>query len=113
MARRPRELLETSVLQQVSALIEDLGRQRPRQRFTGLRLAAAGADSTEMQRIAYVGLCALAAREMADGLRAVGNKELSAAIKSTELWSLKILGRLYYHMELATEGELVPWHTSI
>lgn len=51
-ARRPRELLETSVLQQVSALIEDLGRQRPRQRFTGLRLAAAGADSTEMQRIA-------------------------------------------------------------
>jgi hypothetical protein len=22
-----------------------------------------------------------------------------------ELWSLKIMGRLYYHMELATEGE--------
>lgn len=51
-ARRPRELLETSVLQQVQAIVEDLARQRPRQRFTGLRLAAAGADSVDMRRIA-------------------------------------------------------------
>ena len=51
-ARRPRELLETSVMQQVGALIEGLGRQRPRQRFHGLRLAAAGADTADMQRIA-------------------------------------------------------------
>ena len=42
---------------------------------------------------------------MVDKLKAVNNKDLSAAIKSMELWSLKILGRLYYHMELATEGE--------
>lgn len=60
---------------------------------------------TEAQRIAYVGLCALAAREMVDRLKAVNHKELAPAIKSMELWSLKILGRLYYHMELATEGE--------
>lgn len=60
---------------------------------------------TEAQRIAYVGLCALAAREMADKLRAVNHKELKNAIKSMELWALKIMGRLYYHMELATEGE--------
>lgn len=60
---------------------------------------------TEAQRIAYVGLCALAAREMVDKLRAVNSKELTPAIKNMELWSLKILGRLYYHMELATEGE--------
>lgn len=65
---------------------------------------------TEAQRIAYVGLCALAAREMADQLKAMNPgqkelKELKEAAKSMELWSLKIMGRLYYHMELATEGE--------
>lgn len=65
---------------------------------------------TEAQRIAYVGLCALAAREMVDQLKAMNNakkeiKELKEGVKSMELWSLKIMGRLYYHMELATEGE--------
>ena len=60
---------------------------------------------TEAQRVAYVGLCALAAREMVDRLKAVNHKELAPAIKNMELWSLKIMGRLYYHMELATEGE--------
>ncbi|KAI0082332.1 DUF726-domain-containing protein [Panus rudis PR-1116 ss-1] len=60
---------------------------------------------TEAQRIAYVGLCALTAKEMVDRLRAVNQKELNQAIKSMELWSLKIMGRLYYHMELATEEQ--------
>ncbi|EKM61759.1 uncharacterized protein PHACADRAFT_180814 [Phanerochaete carnosa HHB-10118-sp] len=60
---------------------------------------------TEAQRIAYVGLCALAAQEMVDKLKAVNAKELAPAIKSMELWSLKIMGRLYYHMELATEEQ--------
>jgi hypothetical protein len=65
---------------------------------------------TEAQRIAYVGLCALAAREMVDRLKAMNSekkeiKELKEAVKNMELWSLKIMGRLYYHMELATEGE--------
>ena len=64
---------------------------------------------TEAQRIAYVGLCALAAREMTDSLkvinRGLNHKELGQAIKNMELWALKIMGRLYYHMEVATEGE--------
>lgn len=63
---------------------------------------------TEAQRIAYVGLCALASKEMADQLRRVNAKELKPAIQNMELWALKILGRLYYHMELATAGKLPP-----
>ncbi|CAE6445010.1 unnamed protein product [Rhizoctonia solani] len=57
---------------------------------------------TEAQRIAYVGVCALAAREMIFSLRKARSKELKAAISNLELWSLKIMGRLYYHMELET-----------
>ena len=60
---------------------------------------------TEAQRVAYVGLCALTAKEMAQGLKDLQRKELNHAIKDMELWALKIMGRLYYHMELATEGE--------
>ena len=59
---------------------------------------------TEAQRIAYVGVCALVAREMAQELKRVGTKELKAAVQQIELWSLKIMGRLYYHMELETPG---------
>lgn len=62
---------------------------------------------TEAQRVAYVGLCALTAKEMADRLRAVNSKDLNHAIKNMELWALKIMGRLYYHMELATEGNVL------
>lgn len=51
-ARRPRELLETSVQRHAAELLADVLRQRPRQRFRGLRLAAAGADTPDMQRIA-------------------------------------------------------------
>lgn len=57
---------------------------------------------TEAQRIAYVGLCALVSMEMAKNLKRLGSKELKHAIQDMELWRLKILGRLYYHMELAT-----------
>ncbi|KAG8756636.1 hypothetical protein FRC11_005164 [Ceratobasidium sp. 423] len=57
---------------------------------------------TEAQRIAYVGVCSLAAREMIISLRKVRSKDLKAAISNLELWSLKIMGRLYYHMELET-----------
>ena len=28
-------------------------------------------------------------------------------LESMELWALKIMGRLYYHMELTTEGNLL------
>lgn len=51
-ARRPRELLETSVQQQLGELLADIGRQRPRQRFHGLRLEAAGSETPDMRRIA-------------------------------------------------------------
>lgn len=51
-ARRPRELLETSVMQRIADAIADIRRQRPRQRFRGLRLAAAGDGTPEMRRIA-------------------------------------------------------------
>jgi hypothetical protein len=59
---------------------------------------------TEAQRIAYVGVCALTAKEMAKDLRLQRRKELKAAVGNMELWSLKIMGRLYYHMELETSG---------
>ncbi|KAF8636852.1 hypothetical protein AX17_003210 [Amanita inopinata Kibby_2008] len=60
---------------------------------------------TEGQRIAYVGLCALTSREMSQSLKASGRKELKAAKTNMELWALKIMGRLYYHMELETAGK--------
>lgn len=63
---------------------------------------------TEAQRIAYVGLCALTTKEMTKALKDLSHKDLNVAIKNMEMWSLKIMGRLYYHMELATEGESVP-----
>lgn len=62
---------------------------------------------TEAQRIAYVGLCALTSREMSQTLKVVKRKELKACVESMELWAMKIMGRLYYHMELATQGEQV------
>lgn len=59
---------------------------------------------TEAQRIAYVGLCALAAREMVHRHQASSVRELRAAAQSMDLWRMKIMGRLYYHMELDTAG---------
>ncbi|KAH6896129.1 hypothetical protein BKA70DRAFT_1116905, partial [Coprinopsis sp. MPI-PUGE-AT-0042] len=60
---------------------------------------------TEAQRIAYVGLCSLTAREMLHTLRSTKRKELKAAAESMELWMLKIMGRIYYHMELETQEQ--------
>lgn len=57
---------------------------------------------TEAQRIAYVGLCALVSTEMVKKLKRLSGKESKSATHDMELWRLKILGRLYYHMELAT-----------
>ena len=59
---------------------------------------------TETQRIAYVGLCALTTKEMLDSLAKIGGKEVKPAAEQLNLWALKILGRLYYHMELETAG---------
>jgi hypothetical protein len=59
---------------------------------------------TEAQRIAYVGLCALITQEMAQMLKRPNRKEFKAAVHNMDLWALKIMGRLYYHMELETQG---------
>ncbi|GAA5998231.1 uncharacterized protein JCM10292_001059 [Rhodotorula paludigena] len=57
---------------------------------------------SEGQRIAYVGLCRLVAREMVQGLAlaAKGAKELEPARESCQNWANKIMGRLYRHMEV-------------
>ncbi|KAF8079293.1 hypothetical protein FPV67DRAFT_1691982 [Lyophyllum atratum] len=60
---------------------------------------------TEAQRIAYVGLCALTSREMSHSLKVTKRKELKAAVNNMELWAMKIMGRLYYHMELETQEQ--------
>lgn len=62
---------------------------------------------TEAQRIAYVGLCALTSREMVQQFKMVQRKEFKASIANMELWALKVMGRLYYHMELETQGKSV------
>jgi len=62
---------------------------------------------TEAQRIAYVGLCSLTSQEMVESLKVAKRKELKASITDMELWALKIMGRLYYHMELETQGVYV------
>jgi len=59
---------------------------------------------TEAQRVAYVGLCALITKEMLDSLAKIGGKETKPAAEQLNLWALKILGRLYYHMELEIAG---------
>lgn len=59
---------------------------------------------TEAQRVAYVGLCSLTIREMIQSLKKVGSKELKAPIHGMELWGLRIMGRLYFHMELENAG---------
>ena len=59
---------------------------------------------TEAQRIAYVGLCALVSTEMIEKLKKLTGRECKLATEDMALWRLKILGRLYYHMELATAG---------
>jgi hypothetical protein len=71
---------------------------------------------TEGQRIAYVGLCALVAREMIremgrgwvmtkrDKLRGKGSNE-PEVVESGRLWMLMIMAKLYQHMDLSPDGE--------
>ncbi|KAF9077306.1 hypothetical protein BDP27DRAFT_1413730 [Rhodocollybia butyracea] len=83
---------------------------------------------SESQRIAYVGLCALIIQtqtqkqKQADGTtkvtttttetikrgkdgKSMVKKEFKEAVKSMELWAMKIMGRLYYHIELETQEQ--------
>jgi hypothetical protein len=61
---------------------------------------------SEAQRIAYVGLCFLATRAMSDALSHTRSPALKEAAAALDLWALKIMGRVYFHMELATQGAL-------
>jgi len=66
---------------------------------------------TEGQRIAYVGLSALVAREMildmgrGLGPTKKGKDEESGVVGSGRLWMLKIMARLYQHMNLNADGK--------
>ncbi|KAM0754873.1 DUF726-domain-containing protein [Meredithblackwellia eburnea MCA 4105] len=65
---------------------------------------------SEGQRIAYVGLCRLVAREMVQtlALASKGAKELEPARESAVNWANKIMGRLYRHMDLnAAEQKMI------
>lgn len=75
---------------------------------------------TEGQRIAYVGLCALVAREMILDMgrgRAPpkkGKKPEPGPVDSGKLWMLKIMARLYQHMDLNHDGECDDaWRTNM
>lgn len=61
---------------------------------------------TEAQRIAYVGLCALTAKEMMQKQKNARRKEFKDSIHGMELWAMRVMGRLYYHMDLETAGIL-------
>ncbi|KAG6836550.1 hypothetical protein H0H93_006857 [Arthromyces matolae] len=60
---------------------------------------------TEAQRIAYVGLCYITCRDMSRTLSNARRKELKPAVSNMDLWVLKIMGRLYYHMEIANQEQ--------
>ena len=77
---------------------------------------------TEGQRIAYVGLCQLVAKRMArdagrgwEGWKAKNRvtsrlkgkgKEEVPVVESANIWMIKIMARLYQHMEVLREGAL-------
>ncbi|CAO1621981.1 unnamed protein product [Sympodiomycopsis kandeliae] len=57
---------------------------------------------SEPQKIAYVGLCALTAKEMVRALKRVpgANKDLADSVKSIEEWEVKVMARLFQHMDI-------------
>ena len=67
---------------------------------------------TEGQRIAYVGMTRLITSKMIMEAETVettkgSKKELVAAAQSLQLWSQKMMVRLYAHMEISTEEQLM------
>ncbi|KAK9246936.1 hypothetical protein V1506DRAFT_533648 [Lipomyces tetrasporus] len=67
---------------------------------------------TDTQRIAYVGLCKLAMVDMAmDLARAKGSQKIarymSVAYGSMAMWSQKMIMRLYAHMDITPEEQLM------
>lgn len=67
---------------------------------------------TDSQRIAYVGLCRVIMMQMAGELAQVQGsksvaKQMSAAVGSTAMWSQKMMIRLYSHMDLSPEEQIM------
>lgn len=62
---------------------------------------------SEPQKIAYVGLCALKAKEMVRSMTRVPGaaKELKESIRSIEEWEVKVMARLFQHMDIDASGE--------
>ncbi len=60
---------------------------------------------SEGQKIAYVGLCSLIASEMVRQLRRVPGKNLDAAKQSIEAWKVKVVARLYQHMDIESSEQ--------
>lgn len=55
---------------------------------------------SEGQKIAYVGLISLVAKNIIRQLQRVPGKELQAAIANTEEWRLRVMARLFQHMDI-------------
>lgn len=55
---------------------------------------------TEGQKIAYVGLVSLAAKQIVRQLERVPGKELKNAISSADEWRLRVMARIYQHMDI-------------
>lgn len=60
---------------------------------------------SEGQKIAYVGLCSLIASEMVHQIRRVPGKNLDPAKQSIESWKIKVMARLYQHMEIESSEQ--------
>lgn len=62
---------------------------------------------SEPQKIAYVGLCALKAKEMVRVVRRIpgSSKELATSLRSMEEWELRVMARLFQHMDIDASGE--------
>ncbi|EPQ29613.1 uncharacterized protein PFL1_02832 [Pseudozyma flocculosa PF-1] len=63
---------------------------------------------SEGQKIAYVGLCSLAAAGLVRMITRVPGKELNSAKESIESWKVKVMARLYQHMDIeASEQTMI------
>ncbi|KAJ1025904.1 hypothetical protein NDA16_002530 [Ustilago loliicola] len=60
---------------------------------------------SEGQKIAYVGLCSLIASEMVRQIRRVPGKNLEGAKQSIESWKVKVMARLYQHMDIESSEQ--------
>ncbi|SPO24012.1 uncharacterized protein UTRI_03447_B [Ustilago trichophora] len=60
---------------------------------------------SEGQKIAYVGLCSLIASEMVRQIRRVPGKNLDGAKQSIDGWKVKVMARLYQHMDIESSEQ--------